>query len=91
MAIRPLGEILARMPAGDEYPGQNAGAPFALQQTVPACHEVDWYRDRLQQLADRARELCDAVPDRLRPTMQSLYENLSSTSLHLEHIWKHGR
>ncbi|MFT5166319.1 MAG: hypothetical protein ACI8P3_001550 [Saprospiraceae bacterium] len=30
MVIRPLGEILARIPAGEEYPGQNAGASFEI-------------------------------------------------------------
>ena len=30
MVIRPLGEILARIPAGEKYPGKNAGVSFEI-------------------------------------------------------------
>jgi hypothetical protein len=90
MVIRPLGEMLARMPAGDEYPDQNAGASFEIEEPITLQLEVDWYRDRLNTLAARARDLVDAVPDRLRPKMQGLFENLTSTNLHLQNIWQQG-
>ena len=34
--LRPLGEALARMPAGPNYPGMTAGPPFSITQNV-AC------------------------------------------------------
>jgi hypothetical protein len=91
MAIRPLGQILARMPAGDEFPGQNAGASFDVGEPIMVQTDVEWYRERLAALSDEARALRDVVPDHLRGQMGTLYENLTSTRLHLEHIWEHGR
>jgi hypothetical protein len=90
MVVRPLGEVLARMPAGDDYPGRTAGASFELPGPVPAQREVDWYGERLKSLASRAHDLRDAVPEQLHPPMQGVYQSLVSTRLHLEHIWQHG-
>lgn len=90
MVIRPLGELLCRMPAGSDFPGETAGASFELDEPVEVQLEVDYYRDRLQGLIAKADEVAGVVPDRLRPVARGLHENLTSTCLHLEHIWKNG-
>lgn len=91
MALRPLGEMLARMPAGDEFPGRNAGASFEIDAPVEVRPDLEWHRDHLSGLAGRARDLCDVVPDYLRTAMRSIAEGLTGTALHLEHIWREGR
>jgi hypothetical protein len=91
MVIRPVGEILARMPAGDTYPGRMAGASFETESRIPIQPEAEWYAAQLAQMAESARTLADAVPDRLRGEMIYLHENISSTREHLHTLWKKGQ
>ncbi len=77
MVIRPLGEILARMPVTGRSPEVDPTAPhagqnfeiseFALErdQKNPQIRtelDIDFYRTHLRRLSDRAHELIDAVP-----------------------------
>lgn len=105
MVIRPLGEIIARLPAdGDNRqpePGQpRAGAGFEITPEavepgpgprIKAVLDADYYRDALQHQAAQAKALADAVPDDQRDNVDYLYENLTSTAGHLESIWRKGR
>lgn len=90
MVIRPLGEALCRTPAGDDFPGQTAGPSFELDEPVEVQLEVDWYRERLQSLIASADQVAGTAPERLKPVMRDLHQNLTSTCLHLEHIWENG-
>lgn len=90
MVVRPLGEVLARMPAGDEYPGRNAGTAFGIPEPITLETDLDWYHERLTALTTRATQLVDVVPEAQRPVMRNVHENLTSTQLHLEQIWRAG-
>jgi Ferritin-like len=91
MVIRPVGEVLARMPAGDTYPGRTAGASFELDSPVVLQTDPEWYGARLTHLAESARNLADAVPPRLREDMLFLHQNLFSTRQHLHTLWTKGQ
>jgi len=90
MVIRPLGEVLARMPAGDDFPGQNAGASFEIVEPIKGQIELDWYSNRLLDLTRQTRQAIEGVPERLRPVLVEMVQNLTSVRLHLEHIWSKG-
>ena len=53
--------------------------------------DADWYRDALTLQAGQAEALRDVVPAEQRDNMEFLFENLTSTALHLESIWRTGR
>lgn len=106
MVVRPLGEVIARMPAdGDNQepePGQHhAGASFEIDRDVMECRDgkriiktalcADYYRDALIAQAAQANELIEVVPASQRAAVQYLFENLTSTARHLESIWRNGR
>jgi hypothetical protein len=91
MMVRPLGEIVARMPAGADYPGQNAGVTFEVEGPVESEYEPAWFNKRLGELAATARRLHGVVPARLQPDMQSLHENMTSTQLHFQKLWTQGQ
>ena len=91
MVIRPVGEILARMPAGDSYPGRMAGASFEVDGPIAIQPDAEWYLARLKHLAESAKLLADAVPERLRADMIYLHENLTSTRQHLHTLWTKGQ
>lgn len=57
MLIRPLGELLCRLPAGAEYPGKNAGPGFSLAGEPPGMMELDWYADRFAGLDRDSQKL----------------------------------
>ena len=102
MVIRPLGEIIARMPADgenlDPRPDQlHAGASFEINpdvlegKSVKTVLDAGYYREALDKLARDAKALIDRVPKSQRESMNYLHENLSSTAGHLESIWKKGQ
>lgn len=67
LAIRPLGMLLARMPAGPDHPGLYAGPSFELPQTLelPAGpHTEAWpdLRDDMLRVTKRARVLSLDLP-----------------------------
>jgi CDGSH-type Zn-finger protein len=59
--LRPLGEALARTPAGPEYPGKTAGPTFGIARSVHllAHKEAAWifFLERLYDLATRLTRL----------------------------------
>ena len=57
MLIRPLGELLCRLPAGAEHPGKNAGPGFSLAGEPPGMMELDWYADRFAGLDRDSQKL----------------------------------
>jgi ferritin-like protein len=65
-AIEPLGDLLATLPVGPEYPGATAGAPFELfyqpDYLLPH-HRAAWllFAERLNDAASFATRLSDAV------------------------------
>jgi hypothetical protein len=65
-AIEPLGDLLATLPVGPEYPGATAGAPFELfyqpDYLLPH-HRAAWllYAERLHDAAAFAARLTDDV------------------------------
>jgi hypothetical protein len=93
MVIRPIGEIICRLPAGDKFHGQNAGPSFELfEQPVKIQIEREWYVKQLQDLAARAIHTAHhSIDDSdLQQRMKYIYESLTSMRLHLDHIWQHG-
>ncbi len=106
MVIRPLGEIIARMPAdGDNRtpePGQaHAGASFEINPNlitetasgprITTILDSSFYQTALQDLAQQTKDLIEVVPHSQRHSMNYLYENLTSTAKHLDSIWRQGR
>ncbi|HSK75312.1 MAG TPA: ferritin-like domain-containing protein [Thermoanaerobaculia bacterium] len=97
MFIRPLGELVCRLPAGPEHPGKNAGPGFELTEEPPGLKDLDWYEGRFAQLDDAGRELhawladhegtygADAVLAALRQS-----QALHRMRLNLPRLWKEG-
>lgn len=56
MVIRPLGELIMRIPAGPEYPGLTAGPSFQLEPNeqgeiiIPGIQDLEWYVVRFDEL-----------------------------------------
>ena len=74
MVIRPLGEILARIPLGEKYAGQNAGASFEIDNEMmdkwPELTEdqrLQTYYDWLGKLTEVAREFAQRSEEMLLP------------------------
>jgi Ferritin-like len=97
MFIRPLGELVCRLPAGPEHPGKNAGPGFELTEEPPGLQDLDWYEDRFARLDHAGRDLhvwladhagtygADAV---LAAERQS--QALHRMRLNLPRLWKEG-
>ncbi|MEZ4554675.1 MAG: ferritin-like domain-containing protein [Dehalococcoidia bacterium] len=62
-ALVPLGEQLARLPAGPSHPGKNAGPSFVVRTLHPLPYkEAAWHllRERFDELAEHTEDLRDA-------------------------------
>jgi CDGSH-type Zn-finger protein len=61
--LRPLGEALAKTPAGHEYPGKNAGPGFGVSRSIHllAHKQAAWiyFSERLYDLSTRLTRLAD--------------------------------
>jgi CDGSH-type Zn-finger protein len=61
--LRPLGEALAKTPAGHEYPGKNAGPGFGFTRSIHllAHKQAAWiyFSERLYDLSTRLTQLAD--------------------------------
>ena len=55
MFIRPLGELICRLPSGID--GKNAGPGFNLDGDPPGMRDREWYEDRLKELDRESHEL----------------------------------
>jgi hypothetical protein len=103
MFIRPLGELICRLPAHPqdpkhpEHPGKNAGPGFELTEEPPGLQNLDWYEDRIARLDLAGREfhvwLADHEatygPDAVLAT-QRQSQVLQRMRLNLPRLWKEG-
>lgn len=103
MVIRPLGELLMRIPAGPEYPGKTAGPSFQLEPNeegaviIPGIQALEWYVKRFDELLwlTEAAIPQEVHSDYLSPgayqqQLSYLYENLSRMKLNFINDWKKG-
>lgn len=70
----PLGELLARLPAGPSYPGRTAGPSFVVRTLHPLPYkDAAWrlLRERFGELADHTEELHDAGLPELEPVAKT--------------------
>jgi hypothetical protein len=91
MVIRPLGEILTRMPA-DVEGKKNAGPSFEL----PSRAEVQlvdrvWYLSKFDELEIRCGGFRDVAPDRFKSRLKFIRENIYTTKLHFANLWPVGQ
>ena len=83
--LRPLGEALAKTPAGPEYPGKAAGPGFGFNRSIHLLshRQSAWifFLERLYDLAARLTQLADdaAMP----PEVQEAAAALESVAEHL--------
>jgi hypothetical protein len=73
-ALVPLGELLARMPAGPSNPGRTAGPSFVVRTLHPLPYkEAAWHllRERFTELAEHTEELMDAGLPALEPVAKT--------------------
>jgi CDGSH-type Zn-finger protein/ferredoxin len=84
--LRPLGEALAKTPAGPEYPGRNAGPGFGFTRNIHlmAHKHAAWifFIERLYDLEARLTRLCEeaTVPQEVQEAaavMESVAEHLT--------------
>lgn len=89
MVIRPLGEILTRMPAGVD--GKNAGPSFELPSGVddqPV--DRDWFLCKFQELETKCVALGSEVPS-LKVRLTFMSQNIHATRLHFANLWTAGQ
>jgi CDGSH-type Zn-finger protein len=83
--LRPLGEALAKMPAGPEYPGKTAGPTFGFTRSVHLLvhKNAAWifFLERLYDLATRLTRLAEEAS--LPPEVQEAAAALESVAEHL--------
>jgi len=98
MFIRPLGELICRLPAGPEHPGKNAGPGFALQgDQPPGMQDLDWYADRLAALDRDSQALHAFLADHQATygaaavlAAERQWQVLHRMRLNLPRLWKEG-
>jgi CDGSH-type Zn-finger protein len=83
--LRPLGEALAKTPAGPEYPGKSAGPGFGFNRSVHLLshRQSAWifFLERLYDLASRLTQLADEAA--MPPEVQEAAAALESVAEHL--------
>jgi Ferritin-like len=86
MVIRPLGEILTRMPAGVD--GKNAGPSFELPHLLPD-QEInrEWYLRKLNELETKCRDFGECAPDGFKDRVTFIFQNIHATNLHFADMW----
>jgi hypothetical protein len=86
MVLRPLGEILTRMPAGVD--GKKAGPSFEISKKdrdqIP---DRKWYLRKLRELEERCSEFLEYVPDPFRNRVTFICQNIHATGLHFADLW----
>ncbi|HEY6234005.1 MAG TPA: ferritin-like domain-containing protein [Candidatus Elarobacter sp.] len=79
-ALRPLGEALTKMPAGDAYPGRTAGPGFGYNRDVHLLPQKEsawtFFAERLEQLATKAAWLRvnETVPPEIEEAAAALQD-----------------
>ena len=103
MFIRPLGELIMRIPAGPEYPGKTAGPSFQLEPNsegkviIPGIQPLEFYValfDELLELTTIAQSM-ETASDYLSmeayaEQLNYLFENLSRMKLNFVNDWEKG-
>jgi Ferritin-like len=88
MVIRPLGEILTRMPAGVD--GKNAGPSFELPPKADdQPTDREWYLRKLDELERRCADFRHCAPD-FKSRLTFIRENIHATRLHFGNLWPEG-
>jgi rubrerythrin len=90
--IRPLGEILVRMPIGETYPGLTAGAGFEFYTDLRIPHQTEnSWTIFLERLVHEASE-CDRLSRKPEapPRLAFLQENLEGLARNVERCIKLG-
>ena len=98
MFIRPLGELLCRLPAGREHPGKNAGPSFALHgEEPPGMQGLEWYAERLAALDRDSQALHAFLADHEARygaaavlAAERQWQVLHRMRLNLPRLWKEG-
>lgn len=86
MVIRPIGEILTRMPAGVE--GKNAGPSFELPADADdQPTDREWYLRKFEELERRSADFQDSVPNCFKDRMTFIRENIYATRIHFGNLW----
>ena len=98
MFIRPLGELICRLPAGPEHPGKNAGPGFALQgKEPPGMMDLDWYAEGLAALDRDSQALHGFLADHEAAygpaavqAAERQWQVLHRMRLNLPRLWQEG-
>lgn len=98
MFIRPLGELICRLPAGPEHPGKNAGPGFALQgKEPPGMQDLDWYAAGLDALDRDSKALHAFLADHQGRygaaavlAAERQWQVLHRMRLNLPRLWEEG-
>lgn len=104
MFIRPLGELLMRLPAGSAYPGKTAGPGFQLVPdslggtvNLPIDKDLQWYLDRFTSLINKVSAAQLLAPNspyinggEYQSQLTYLKENLSRMQLNFSNDWNPG-
>jgi len=97
MFIRPLGELICRLPAGPDQPGKNAGPAFTLSPDgPPGMMDLDWYADRLAALDRDSQALYELLADKgtygkaAVQAAERQWQVLRRMRLNLPRLWQEG-
>jgi hypothetical protein len=91
MFVRPLGELLTRLPAHAPNEVARAGASFLTGKTIPRWTEVEPYAAELDELARTAKELAAHAPSGpVASELGYLHQNLTRMSRNILHVWNEG-
>jgi hypothetical protein len=97
MFIRPLGELICRLPAGPEYPGRHAGPGFHLRGEPPGIMELEWYEAGMVALDGAADELRAFLDDQRTPygadaaqAADRQWKVIHRMRLNLPRLWREG-
>jgi hypothetical protein len=77
MVVRPLSEILTRLPAGDGH--HTAGPAWLIppeDQALTPSSDPAFYVDRFSKILTALRALVDAAPEDVRPRLDYIWQNI---------------
>jgi hypothetical protein len=87
MVIRPIGEILTRMPASVDKK-ENAGPSFELPPGASTeIVDREWCLCKLAELETKCGRFSDVAPDCFKSRLTFIRENIHATSLHFGDLW----
>lgn len=88
MVNRPLGELIARMPAQDEQDEAHAGPSFELPDGKVPPFDPETLPDQLRALAEECRQLARDTPkEPLRKKINYIADNMSRMHQNFERVW----